>query len=236
MPRKRTRVLSSSPGPGERAHRMCPRRPCSPRPPHDGCWDSRRASRFSASRAAWLQPLRQATAAPNRPAAAWSPRRRQSRTSRASHREQSAASSRPMPCKHLLSHIETYFRIRLSRGIAARACCDPLGFPRSLKIRSDAFALPIAIPGRFRTLRSLELLLMRRGAGLGGLSAGIGLGERALGGGRQLLAFRGWRGRSGLSVIAVLLLAQGSAYRSHHNREIVCRDSYIWHIRMPNRL
>ena len=129
--------------------------------------------------------------------------------------------------------MEAYPRLRAELGNPARPIALALGPQKSER---DALTLPIAISGRFRALRTLKLLLMRRGAGLGGLAARFGLGERALGGRRQLLAFRDAARRWELSVIAISLIAQGSAYRStSHSRNCLWR-SYIWHIRMPNRL
>jgi len=66
---------------------------------------------------------------------------------------------------------------------------------RRLKIRGDTFVLPVAVPRRFRALRTLELFCRLLGAGLGGFPARFGFGERALGRRRQLLARFGRWGR-----------------------------------------
>src|SRR5665647_181680 len=69
------------------------------------------------------------------------------------------------------------------------------------EIRGDALGLPVAITGRFRTLRALELLRRRFGLRRGSLPAHLGFGERALRRRRQLLAWssrRGGRGQCGI--------------------------------------
>ena len=57
-----------------------------------------------------------------------------------------------------------------------------------LEIDRDAFALPIAKADRFKAFGAAEF--GGRGGRVGGLAAGLGLGQRALGGGRQV--FGGW--------------------------------------------
>ena len=94
----------------------------------------------------------------------------------------------------LFSHMGTYSRTRAESGQPGKA--------RASKIRGDAVPLPVAIAGRFRALRTLKLLLLRGGAGIGGLAARLGFGERALGGWRQLLAFRADAVSEELSVIS----------------------------------
>src|SRR6266403_5629848 len=66
------------------------------------------------------------------------------------------------------------------------------------KIRGDAFVLPVAIAGRFRSLRTLKLFCQRPSICFRCFPARFGLGERALCRRRQLLAFRRRCGRDGL--------------------------------------
>ena len=73
---------------------------------------------------------------------------------------------------------------------------------RALEIRGDALVLPIAIAGRLRPLRALELLGRRLGVCRGGLPARFGFGERALGRRRERFAFRRDAVGDGSSVIA----------------------------------
>ena len=80
--------------------------------------------------------------------------------------------------KYLFSRMGTYPELRAESGQSGKALAS--------KIRGDAFALPVAIAGRFRALRTLKLLLLRGGAGIGGFAARLGFGERTLGGRRQL--------------------------------------------------
>src|SRR5580704_19325189 len=61
------------------------------------------------------------------------------------------------------------------------------------KIGRDALVFPVAIAGRFRALRPLELLRDRLGGGLRRLPARFGLRKRTLGRRRKLFALRfGW--------------------------------------------
>src|SRR6266851_3011380 len=68
------------------------------------------------------------------------------------------------------------------------------GGARRLKIRGDAFVLPVTVARGFRSLRTLELFCRWLNVGLGGFSARFGFGERALGRRRERLA---WFGRCG---------------------------------------
>ena len=111
------------------------------------------------------------------------------------------------------AQLGTYSQIELKSGSSGKG-------QFASKIRGDAFALPVAVAGRFRALRTLQLLLRRRGAGRSrSLAACFGLGQRALGGRRERLAGRAGNaadGGEGSSVMAILLRSTLSCAPSVH--------------------